>query len=62
MQAFRIFVAIFLGITSVAADSSSGNFTSNCPIWFLNDAGTQLTAKCNDDNWMPTCSQLDLNQ
>ncbi|KAK6864156.1 hypothetical protein PG995_000684 [Apiospora arundinis] len=62
MQAFQILMAMFFGIMSVVADSSSGNFTWNCPIWFLNDAGTQLTAKCNDDNWLPTCSQLDLNQ
>ncbi|KAK8049225.1 hypothetical protein PG994_010955 [Apiospora phragmitis] len=62
MQAFKILVALFLAIMSVVADSSSGNFTSNCPIWFLSDSGTQLTAKCNNDDWMPTCSQLDLNQ
>ncbi|KAK8056615.1 hypothetical protein PG993_001842 [Apiospora rasikravindrae] len=62
MQAFQILLALCLGILSVVADSSSGNFTSNCPYWYLSDSGNVLTAKCNDDSWMPTCSQLDLNQ
>ncbi|KAK8138957.1 hypothetical protein PG984_002337 [Apiospora sp. TS-2023a] len=62
MQTFKTLIALCLGFMSVAADSSSGNFTLNCPIWFLSDSGSQLTAKCNNDDWMPTCSQLDLNQ